>query len=103
MGLTFCTAMHGAGVSDKDSVKVGWYDLPVLVLSFQPSKHRVYCLSFIGILSVSEFDNVEYQNSTERDQCVLSIIMQCISPGSWVVCLSDKVHQCILEIRSAIP
>ena len=103
MGLTFHAAMYGAGVSDKDSVKAGWYDPPVPVLSFRPSKHGVYCLGFIGILGVSEFDNVEYRNSTERDQCVLSILTQCISPGPWVVRLSDKVCQRVLEIRSTIP
>ena len=103
MGLTFCAAMHGAGVSDKDSVKAGWYDPPVPVLSFRLSKHGVYCLGFVGILGVSEFNNVEYQNLMERDQCVLSILMQCISPSPWVVRLSDKVRQHILEIRSTIP
>ena len=94
MRVTFCAAMHDivARVLDKDRVKVGWYDPPMLVLSFWSSKHRVYCLCFVGILGICEFDNVEYWNATERDQCVLGILMQRIPPGPWVVHLSNKVR-----------
>ena len=94
MRFTLYLALLGisARVLDKDSVKAGWDDPPVLVLLLRPSIHRIYYCHIPSIPGLCEFDHVEYWNTTERNQSVLGMPTQCISSDPRVIRLSNEIR-----------
>jgi hypothetical protein len=68
MRITFDPALLAivARVLNKDCVEAGWYDPAACIPLLRPSINRIY-YRFFGISSLSEFDNVKYRNTTERD------------------------------------